>query len=67
MLLQNDCGGRRTGIDRRQFSYTYCIPEKRSGSRQRYGMERRNIFIRFRLSKQKNHSRSGNDFEFEAA
>jgi hypothetical protein len=33
----------RSGIDRRQFSYSYHIPERRSGEDRRLGLERRNI------------------------
>ena len=32
----------RSGIDRRQFSYSYHIPERRSGKDRRLGLERRN-------------------------
>ena len=38
-LLDN--GGRRLGIDRRQFSYTLHIPERRSGKERRSGLDRR--------------------------
>ena len=38
-LLDN--GGRRIGIDRRQFSYTVHIPERRSGKERRSGFDRR--------------------------
>jgi len=37
----NDKGGRRTGIERRRFSYTGHIPERRSGSDRRTGLDRR--------------------------
>jgi hypothetical protein len=37
-----DNGGRRSGIDRRQFSYTYHIPEKRLGYDCGSGIDRRN-------------------------
>ena len=36
-----DNGGRRSGIDRRQFSYTAHIPERRSGRERRSGFDRR--------------------------
>jgi hypothetical protein len=36
-----DNGGRRSGIDRRQFSYTAHIPERRSGKERRSGLDRR--------------------------
>ena len=34
-------GERRSGIDRRQFSYTDHIPERRAGEDRRSGLERR--------------------------
>ena len=34
-------GGRRLGIDRRVFSYTCHIPERRSGKDRRCGKDRR--------------------------
>jgi hypothetical protein len=36
-----DKGGRRSGIDRRQFSYSEHIPERRSGADRRSGKDRR--------------------------
>jgi hypothetical protein len=36
-----DNGGRRSGRDRRQFSYTGHIPERRSGHDRRNGLDRR--------------------------
>ena len=36
-----DNGGRRSGIDRRQFLYTFHIPEKRSDKDRRSNMEQR--------------------------
>ena len=36
-----DNGGKRSGIDRRQFSYSYHIPEKRSSKDRRNGIDRR--------------------------
>ena len=34
-------GGRRLGIDRRRYSYTLYIPERRSGQDRRVGKDRR--------------------------
>ncbi len=39
LLLDND--GRRSGLDRRQFSYDFHIPERRSGKDRRSGLDRR--------------------------
>jgi hypothetical protein len=36
-----DNGGRRSGTDRREFSYTSYIPERRSGKERRRGLDRR--------------------------
>ena len=36
-----DNGGRRLGTDRREFSYTSHIPERRSGKERRSGSDRR--------------------------
>jgi hypothetical protein len=36
-----DNGGRRTGFDRRQFSYSTHVPERRSGLDRRSGVDRR--------------------------
>jgi hypothetical protein len=36
-----DNGGRRSGLDRRQFSYSGYLPERRSGKDRRYGPDRR--------------------------
>lgn len=38
---RNDIGGRRSGMDRRQFSYAVVIPERRSGGDRRSGRDRR--------------------------
>ena len=38
-LLDN--GGRRSGADRRQFSYAFHIPERRISSDRRSGIDRR--------------------------
>ncbi len=40
-LEAQDIGGRRAGIDRRQFSYLMHIPERRSGMDRRSGVDRR--------------------------
>lgn len=37
-----DNGGRRSGAERRNFSYTYCIPERRNGQDRRHNHDRRN-------------------------
>jgi hypothetical protein len=37
-----DNGGRRSGIDRRQFSYSSHIPERRTNVERRSGADRRN-------------------------
>ena len=39
--LAFDNGGRRSGIDRRQFSYAIHIPERRSEEDRRNGLDRR--------------------------
>ncbi len=44
----SDNGGRRSGIDRREFSYTTHIPERRSGKERRSGFDRR---LKPRMSK----------------
>jgi len=36
-----DNGGRRSGMDRRLFSYAGHIPERRSGDERRSGLDRR--------------------------
>ena len=38
---RNDNGGRRTGVDRRQFSYSTYIPERRTEKERRSGSDRR--------------------------
>ena len=40
-VFQKDRGGRRSGIDRRQLSYTVHIPERRCGDERRSGKDRR--------------------------
>jgi hypothetical protein len=37
-----DNGGRRSGIERRRFQYTFHIPERRFGHERRSGFDRRN-------------------------
>ena len=37
----HDNGGGRLRVDRRQFSYTLHIPERRSGKERRSGLDRR--------------------------
>ena len=39
--ISHDNGGRRSGIERRQFSYDKHIPERRSGRDRRSGFDRR--------------------------
>ena len=46
--FDKDNGGRRLGSDRRQFSYTMHIPERRSGKERRSGFDRR---LKPRISK----------------
>lgn len=36
-----DKGGRRCVLDRREFCYTGCVPERRSGQDRRSGEDRR--------------------------
>lgn len=36
-----DNGGRRSGVERRQYSYASHIPERRSGEERRSGNDRR--------------------------
>ena len=40
-VLLTDNGGRRLGVDRRQFSYTNHIPDRRRGNDRRTGLDRR--------------------------
>ena len=37
----HDYGGRRSGVDRRQFTYAVHIPERRSGKDRRVSWDRR--------------------------
>ncbi len=39
--ILHDNGGRRLGVDRRQFSYNHHIPERRSEIDRRSGLDRR--------------------------
>ncbi len=48
-----DNGGRRLGIERRRYSYTYYIPEKRFGNDRRSGQDRRSS-ICSRMSTKRN-------------
>ena len=41
MLKLRDNGGRRSGVERRCFSYTLYIPERRSSTDRRSGKDRR--------------------------
>jgi len=43
-----DNGGRRSGTDRREYSYSAHLPERRSGLDQRSGFDRRGGFDRRR-------------------
>jgi len=43
-----DSGGRRSGTDRRRFSYDIHIPERRCGQDRRSGLDRRGGFDRRR-------------------
>jgi len=40
-VFDRDNGGRRLGIDRRQFTYTMYFPERRCGKERRGGVDRR--------------------------
>lgn len=40
-IKMNDNGGRRKKTDRRQFKYTFHVPERRSGMDRRDGEDRR--------------------------
>ena len=41
VIKLRDNGGRRAGLDRRQFSYSGYLPERRSGVDRRLGFDRR--------------------------
>jgi hypothetical protein len=49
VLFYSDNGGRRSGVERRRFSYDAHIPERRSGPDRRSGVDRRNA-LHFRMS-----------------
>ena len=40
-IFLHDNGGRRSGVDRRQFIYAVHIPERRDGKERRSGKDRR--------------------------
>lgn len=40
-MILIDNGGRRLGDDRRIYSYNGYLPERRSGTERRFGMDRR--------------------------
>ena len=50
MAISNpiDNGGKRTGIDRRKFSYDFHIPERRDGKERRGGVDRRAASLTYR-------------------
>jgi len=50
VFFLSDNGGRRSGIDRRQFSYTKHIPERRCGPDRRNSQDRRKD-IPFKIGK----------------
>ena len=43
LVIADDNGGRRTGIDRRELFYAAYLPERRSGEDRRGGLDRRNL------------------------
>ena len=45
ITLKYDSGGRRLGIDRRQYSYAAHLPERRAGEDRRTGEDRRNLAV----------------------
>ena len=47
-----DNGGRRLGVDRRQYSYTTHVPERRSGKDRRNGKDRRSEYGRRNIVQQ---------------
>jgi hypothetical protein len=51
--LMIDNGGNRSGIDRRIFEYSACIPERRSGRDRRKDYDRRNSISRRRESERR--------------
>ena len=53
-LKMFDNGGKRTGIDRRIFEYSACIPERRLCRDRRKGYDRRNSMVRRGESERRN-------------
>ena len=53
----NDGGGRRTGLERRRFSYASHIPERRSGEDRRQAVDRRE-FVERRSGKERSSASS---------
>jgi hypothetical protein len=51
-ILRNN-GDKRSGIDRRKFSFHFHIPERRSGTERRNGFDRRQKTKNIRLIKTK--------------
>ncbi len=47
-----DNGGRRLGVDRRQYSYTTHVPERRRGKDRRNGKDRRSEYGRRNIMQQ---------------
>jgi len=41
--MKYDNGGRRLGLDRRQFTYAAYLPERRLGDERRASVDRRNL------------------------
>jgi len=60
-----DNGGRRSGIDLRQFSYTGHIPERRSGNDRRSDPDRRNVRERRNSEDRRNSLPPGKKSEHE--
>jgi len=50
-LVITENGGRRSGIDRRGFSFTAYLPERRSGKDRRTGFDRRSGIERRNLKR----------------
>lgn len=59
--FQSDNGGRRLGLERRQFSYDTHVPERRSNTARRSSADRRNGFF------SRMNSRKWRDIERRAA
>ena len=60
-----DNGGRRSGIDLRQFSYAGHIPERRSGNDRRSTPDRRNVRERRTCEDRRNSLSPGKKSEHE--